>query len=104
MHKKQGLVLNEVQARQNNKVASTAIEALGTDIEKVFFNCECSVKTWQQKIALSTAKYRKIHENGNRFLIFPHHEMDAVESVIERNADYWVVQKYNLAATKVASL
>lgn len=93
----QRLVKNEVLARQSNKLAGMAIGALDTNIDKVFFNCECSDKTCQQKISLSIVAYRKLHENGNRFVIFPHHQTDAVETVIKRTSIYWVVEKYSLA-------
>lgn len=90
------LIQNEIIARNNNRRAGKAIDALSLDIENVFFHCECSIEDCEKHIQLSLATYAKIHKKNNRFLIAPGHVSNSVEAVMERTATYWVVQKYQL--------
>ncbi len=87
------LVENELIARKANEKVARVMKIVVPGSEAVFFYCECS-NTCQERIPLSVAAYQKIHNKRDRFIVLPGHTTKSVESVVESNPSYCVVEKY----------
>lgn len=57
------------------------------------FYCECADEKCAGRVLINLYEYNKIHEQNNRFVIMPGHEVASIEKVIVRNDNYEVVQK-----------
>lgn len=73
------------------------------DLELHFY-CECSDENCRKRIVLSIASYTGIHQNRSAFIVLPHHQVDAIEKVIEKHSKYYVVEKYLTAPEHPTSL
>jgi hypothetical protein len=84
------LALNEALFRQANERAADWEErredAEGTEL----YHCECADPECQEKISLGRSDYERIRGDSTHFFVRPGHEVPDVESVVERN-DGWVV-------------
>jgi hypothetical protein len=62
--------------------------------------CECANDDCFERIELSARDYEDVRRDGSRFFVSPseQHVWPEVESVVERFANYWVVEKIELAA------
>ena len=59
--------------------------------------CECSNDSCAESITLSESDYERVRSEGTRFLVCPGHVADAIEVVVEKNADFWVIEKVGTA-------
>ena len=57
------------------------------------FYCECSDENCRQRIAITLDSYVAIHKNRHRFMIVPGHQVDAIEHIVKKESDYWVIEK-----------
>ena len=86
------LAQNEVLFRTvNESIEQQALRLGGLDGYE--FICECASTRCFERITLSLSEYERVRSAGTTFFLAPHHEVDEVELVIERNPTYWVVQK-----------
>ena len=62
--------------------------------------CECANETCVERLELRIEQYEAIRDDGTTFLVAPsdEHVWPDVERVVERNDNYWIVQKQELAA------
>jgi hypothetical protein len=62
--------------------------------------CECSNDTCVERVELLMEEYEAVRRNGARFLVAPSddHVWHDLESLVERNERYWVVEKEGVAA------
>lgn len=58
------------------------------------FVCECSKLSCRRSIKMSVEEFRITHQYRNRFIIRPGHEQTDIETVMERNKDYFIVEKF----------
>lgn len=98
---------NDAVFRQSNEKVQDGIEELAklanehgqpefspkADLTLQFY-CECSDENCRQRIELSVSTYGDIHQNRSRFVVLPGHEVIEVESVIETNDAYTIVEKF----------
>lgn len=63
--------------------------------------CECANDTCVERIEMSSQEYDAIREQPARFLVATSddHVWPDVERVVERHENYWIVEKFELAAT-----
>jgi hypothetical protein len=66
--------------------------------------CECANDSCVERIEMGTHEYEHVRADGARFFVAPskEHVWPDAERVIERHANYWVVEKIELAATIAA--
>jgi hypothetical protein len=83
------LAAAEVNGRQVNE----AIERGHGQADSAIFVCECGYFGCNTTIELSIAAYEAVRTNFDRFLVAPGHEIEEIEEVAERHADYFVVVK-----------
>lgn len=63
------------------------------DDRPLHFYCECSDEKCAKRIRMNVHEYQRIHESRDRFIIVAGHDVAHIEKIIEKNDDYWVVQK-----------
>jgi hypothetical protein len=62
------------------------------------FRCECSDENCNARLPLELNTYQLIHEDRDAFIIKPNHQVDPIEVVIRKEAEYSVVRKNNSTA------
>jgi hypothetical protein len=60
---------------------------------RVAFVCECGRLGCNQLIELSRAQYQAVRAHPRRYFLLATHELLEVERVVERHADYLVIEK-----------
>lgn len=80
------------------------IKAVAETSADVQFLCECASLDCTQTLSLSMAEYERIRSSPVLFPIAPGHVYPEVESVVEENERYAVVQKKGEAGEIAAKL
>jgi predicted LPLAT superfamily acyltransferase len=70
----------------------------GDEADQVSFRCECAELGCTEIIELTVSEYERVRANPRRFIVAVGHEQPDVEVVVERLADYVVVEKRDRAA------
>ncbi len=70
----------------------------GDEANQVSFRCECAELGCTEIIELTVGEYERVRANPRRFIVAVGHEQPEVETVVERSADYVVVEKRDRAA------
>lgn len=87
------LILNEATQRlENDRARRTLINILESD-DVISFICECSDETCKEHIALTNRQFIDLHESAKEFVVKPAHETVAIETVIAKTKDYYIVRK-----------
>lgn len=99
---------NEMLFRRVNEKQSSDLEALDKmhiadgnthlvrdDELALYFSCECADENCQLRLPMKLSQYKKIHLDRSCFIVKPHHEVEAIEKVIEAYDEYSVVRKNN---------
>ena len=60
--------------------------------------CECADPDCMKLITITACVYEGVRRNPHRFIVFPKHVARELESVVTRQANYWIVQKCGGAA------
>jgi hypothetical protein len=87
------LAQNEGIMRQVNERIGEIAEGLGGGDHRYDFLCECSRLDCVERISLTLAENAHVRAEGDRFAIVAGHEELEVERVIEKFAEYWIVEK-----------
>ncbi len=82
---------NEAMFREVNEGIEGAAASLAT--WHADFLCECHDLTCTELISLTLPEYVAISEHGDRFVLVPGHEDEALERVVEQNERFAVVEK-----------
>ena len=89
---------NEAVFRAANREIEQAEKEAGGGPEKVLeVLCECGREGCSGLISLTVAEYDGVHSQADRFVVLPGHETPEIESVVERRAEYIVVDKFGEA-------
>jgi hypothetical protein len=87
---KRRLERNEAVFRTVNEEIDDRVEMPST-LEYV---CECADARCSVTVRMTHEAYRAVRDGGpNRYFVVPGHERDDLEQVVERNAEYLVVEK-----------
>ena len=70
----------------------------GEEGSPAVFLCECARLGCNMLVELTLREYEQIRADARHFVLAPGHELPEAESVVERNADYVVVEKQGAAA------
>jgi hypothetical protein len=57
------------------------------------FHCECCDASCVEKLPISADEYERVVEQRFWFVVIPGHEAMAIERVVERHPEYFVVEK-----------
>jgi hypothetical protein len=63
----------------------------------VAFRCECGELGCNVLIDVTLDAYERVRADARHFLVSPGHEIPAIESVVDRQAGYVVVEKKGIA-------
>lgn len=74
------------------------IQLLREDDILLRFKCECSDEDCDGRIGLKLSEYDKIHINRDTFIVLKEHQVDPIEKVIKKEAEYNIVIKNNATA------
>jgi hypothetical protein len=83
---------NEAMFREANERAKEWDER-HRDSEVELYFCECANPDCREKISLREADYERVRSDPRRFVIVPDHEVPDVETVIERNEGWAIIEK-----------
>ena len=83
------LAQNEVRFREINESAQPQRESRGDGR----FVCECADRGCMAWLEVPTEKYAAVRQNPRHFIVAPTHEVPDLESVVEREGGYFVVEK-----------
>jgi len=78
--------------REVNERIREVGDAFGPDGEESEFRCECGGIDCAVLIPLRTSDYLRVRSWDSRFLLFPGHEDEDLERVVERHEGWLVVQ------------
>jgi hypothetical protein len=87
------LARNEAMFREANERAKEWEERHRLDSEVELYFCECANAGCLEKVSLSKADYERVRSDSDRFVIVPGHELPEVETVIERNQGWAIIEK-----------
>lgn len=87
------LALNEAAFRVANERMASWEERARSEAEEPFY-CECSDAGCKRKISLRTREYEAVRASSRRFFTVPGHEVTEIETVVERNDRYVVIEKH----------
>jgi hypothetical protein len=83
---------NEVLFRSINETVLELEERFGSG--DAGFLCECADVSCSETVFLRLDEYHRIHAAERRFFVVPGHEWPEIETVVERHAGYFVVEKH----------
>lgn len=95
-------VRNESLFREVNERIAEVNEDFEID-GQIEFLCECGRETCLETVRLSRDTYERVRNEGDRFVVRPGHEGPAVERVVERYDDFFVVVKVGEAGAEAES-
>jgi hypothetical protein len=93
---------NEDLFRKVNDQIEGVNEAFGMITGTMSILCECGKLECIEQIDLTIAAYRTLREDPTRFAVKPGHELPDVERVVERHDAYFVVEKAEGDAARLA--
>ena len=89
------LAANEDRFRQINEKVEDMAAAHGGDSHE--FLCECSDPDCSERVRLTLAEYRRVREDGARFIVVKGHVVNEIERVVESAEDHAVIEKHGEA-------
>lgn len=90
--RKERIARNEALFREVNE---RVLDIVGEDDpDTIDFLCECGDPDCTGAVPLSSSEYEHVRADPLLFAVLPGHEIEAVESVVERNERYFVVRKH----------
>ena len=87
------LANNEAMFRFANERMAAWDEVRVSEAVEHYF-CECADPDCREKIGLRKADYERLRSDSRRFATVPGHEIPDVETVIERNDTWQVIEKH----------
>jgi hypothetical protein len=81
----QHLAANEDLFRQINEKVEDVAAAHGSDSHE--FLCECSDPGCSERVRVTLAEYRRVREDGARFIVVKGHVVNEIERVVESAED-----------------
>jgi hypothetical protein len=95
-HRLERQAKNEALTRTVNQQRAALDEGAGwAEPEHLFeFVCECGNGTGcESRVEMTLAEYERVREQDDRFAVAPGHENDAIETVVERQERFVIVDK-----------
>lgn len=91
--RKERLARNEAAFRKVNEAIGGRNDP-GVAAGRGAYLCECGALGCNQLVELTREQYESVRAYSSRFFVLPGHEEPAVEDVVDRLDDYYVVQKH----------
>ena len=87
------VIRNETLFREVNAHIASLEERLGGEDELMPLLCECANTGCTTVIEVDPGTFRAVRENPLFFLVAPGHELADEETVVDRGAGYFIVEK-----------
>ncbi len=92
----------EVRIAQNESLFRAVNERIlvatgRSSAELMMFVCECGDPDCAEAMKLEARDYEAIRAHGDRFGVLPEHTSPYIETVVEKNPSFWVVEKFGVA-------
>ena len=84
---------NEALFREVNENIARLEERHGTTATAPVYVCECANAACAEQIAIDPETYRRVRTDPRLFFVRAGHEDPQLERIVERHADYLVVEK-----------
>ena len=87
---------NNERFREANESIRDRADALGAEMQRIPFLCECPVEDCVEIVQLTRAQYGAVREHPRRFITAVGHEEaeKPAAEVVARNDGYVIVEKY----------
>src|SRR5881275_1871195 len=89
--------MNQSLFREINERIESLNEAFGDVLPTAEWVCECAADSCLERMTIPLDDYQRIRAHSTWFPVLPGHEVPAVERVVERHDDYYVVEKFGRA-------
>jgi len=94
---------NQSLFREVNERIEELNERFATQMPLTDWICECADETCFQSVSLTVAEYEAIRAHPTRFPVLPGHERPEIETVVEVNERFLVVEKRGRAGEVAVS-
>jgi hypothetical protein len=95
--RKRRRAMNEAVFREINEAIERGAWP-GEESAQGAFRCECAERGCNKLVPIAPRAYEQVRAHARRFILLPGHEDQAVETVVEREGGYVVVEKHGDAA------
>jgi hypothetical protein len=95
---------NEALFRRVNERLEEVNEDFQLVTDNAEFVCECASIDCAERIQMTLAKYEALREVPTQFVVKPGHVLPDEETVVERHAEYIVVEKFGHAGERARQL
>jgi hypothetical protein len=90
---------NQARFREVNEAISRG-QWPGEGDAVVGFRCECAALGCNRLVELPPSEYERVRAHPRRFIVFPGHERADIETVVETETGYLVVEKTEAAGER----
>lgn len=94
--------LNEAVFREVNERIENLAETFDLKSEALDLICECGDADCVQRISMSHREYEQLRSDPRVFAVYPGHEQNDVDRLVERLEGYHVVEKREGAPARIA--
>jgi hypothetical protein len=95
---------NEAVFRRVNERLEEVNEAFQAVTDNAEFVCECARIECAERVQMTLSKYEALRRDPTHFIVKPDHVLPEEERVVERQAQYVVVEKYGRAGERARQL
>ena len=95
---------NEAVFRRVNERLEEVNEAFQVATDKAEFVCECARIECVERVEMTLPKYEAVRRVPAHFVVKPDHVLPEEERVVEREAQYVVVEKFGRAGERARQL
>jgi tetrahydromethanopterin S-methyltransferase subunit G len=95
---------NEAVFRRVNERLEEVNEAFQVATDNAEFVCECARIECAERVQMTLSKYEALRRDPTHFIVKPDHVLPEEERVVERQAQYVVVEKYGRAGQRARQL
>lgn len=85
--------LNEAVFREVNERIEQLAERFDLKSHTLDLVCECGDANCVERISMTHAEYEQLRSDSHLFAVHPGHEKADVDRVVDRQRDYYVVEK-----------
>ena len=93
---------NEARFRERNELVEQVAAALAGPQGELAFACECADDTCTRAVVMSREEYERVRANPVHFLVYPGHELEQYEDVIDSTPRFSVIEKRSASGRRVA--
>jgi hypothetical protein len=90
--------VNEAMFREVNERIEGLAESFGLGNQMLDLICECGDVSCARQIRMTGREYQTLRKEPTLFAVFPGHEIDDVEDIVDRRDGYDVIRKREGAA------